>query len=66
MLKAYDAQECVVVRNSKGEVVQASVMHPDGTWELVYHVSARDVVGPVSVTSSVAGRDESSSDEDRL
>ena len=52
ILEAYQAQECTVVRNLKGEVVQASVTYTDGSSEPIYHVSARDVVGPVSVTSS--------------
>jgi hypothetical protein len=52
ILEAYQAISCTVVRNLKGEVVQASVTYPDGTSDVVYHGSVRDVVGPVTVTSS--------------
>ncbi len=52
MLEAYQATSCDVCRNSKGQVVQASVTYSDGTSDIVYHGSLRDVVGPVSVTSS--------------
>jgi hypothetical protein len=52
MMRHYEATSCAVVRNPKGEVVQASVTYPDGTSDVVYHGSVRDVVGPVTVTSS--------------
>jgi hypothetical protein len=56
MLEAYQATSCTVVRNWKGEVVQAHMTYPDRTSEMVHHVSPRDVVGPVSVTSSEANK----------
>src|SRR5262245_6895553 len=52
ILEAYQAMSCTVVRDSQGRVVQAVVEYPDGTAEPIYHICARDVVGPVSVTSS--------------
>ena len=52
MLEHYQARDCTVVRNSKGQVVQAFVTYPDGTWGPIYHGSLRDVARPVSVTSS--------------
>jgi len=54
MLAAYQAASCTVVRNSNGCVVQAHMTYPDGTSEMVHHVSPRDVAGPVCVTSSEA------------
>ena len=52
MLEHFNARSCTVARDQAGKVVQASVTFPDGTSEPIYHVSVRDAVGPVSVTSS--------------
>jgi hypothetical protein len=52
MLEHFGAKSCTVIRNAQAKVVEAWVEYPDGTPELIYHLSPRDVVGPVSVTSS--------------
>jgi hypothetical protein len=52
MLEAYHATCCAVVRDSMGVVVQAHMTYPDGRSEMVHHTSPRDVLGPVTVTSS--------------
>jgi hypothetical protein len=53
MLQVYEAESCDVVRNSKGQVISAAVMYPDGRSEVVYDClsSAREP-GPVFVSSS--------------
>jgi hypothetical protein len=39
MLEHYGAVEVAVVRNHKGEVLQAAAKFPDGTWDILYHAS---------------------------